>query len=221
MVRRLSAAVSTFGAAVLLAVTAGVNPSAADPPSPPAESVVRTELASLQVKAPHSMSGYSRDRFPHWAAQYGSCNTREVVLQRDGQDVQTNDRCAAVSGRWYSVYDPVWVDAAEDVDIDHFVPLANAWRSGAYAWTTAKRQRFANDLESQQLIAVRDTTNQAKGDQSPDQWKPPNTGYWCTYAKSWTHVKHVWRLSITSAEKSALTAMLDRCSPAKRAVAGS
>jgi len=31
------------------------------------------------------------------------------------------------------------------VDIDHVVPLGNAWRSGARRWTEARRRAFAND----------------------------------------------------------------------------
>lgn len=51
----------------------------------------------------------------------------EFVLKRDGTDVQTNDQCAATSGRWASPYDgAVWAQAS-DVDIDHMVPLKNAW----------------------------------------------------------------------------------------------
>ena len=77
--------------------------------------------------------------------------------------------------------------------------------------TTARRQQFANDLENPQLIAVTDNVNQAKGDQSPDQWKPPLSSYYCTYACMWVKVKSVWGLSVTAAEKSALTSMLNTC----------
>ncbi|MBA9043338.1 MULTISPECIES: hypothetical protein [Streptomyces] len=33
------------------------------------------------------MTGYSPAKFPHWTTQYGTCDTREVVLTRDGEDV--------------------------------------------------------------------------------------------------------------------------------------
>jgi hypothetical protein len=210
-VTRRTALFIVAGAFAASAVLGGAAPTSAAPPTPPPAATARTELATLQVAAPYPMTGYSRDKFPHWVNQHGACNTREVVLQRDGESVTTDSDCAAVSGRWYSVYDQVWLTSAADVDIDHVVPLANAWRSGADWWPTSQREAFANDLDSQQLIAVHDTVNQAKGDQSPDQWKPPNTGYWCVYARSWVHVKYVWKLTITSAEKAALTDMLDRC----------
>ena len=53
-----------------------------------------------------------------------------------------------------------------DVDIDHMVPLAEAWDSGARTWTTPTRQAYANDLgDSRSLVGVTDNVNQAKGDQ--------------------------------------------------------
>jgi hypothetical protein len=183
----------------------------AEPPNIPSAATARAELAALRVAADGSMSGYSRDKFPHWITVSGACNTRETVLKRDGTNVVTDSACAATSGTWFSPYDGATWPAASDVDIDHIVPLADAWRTGASSWTTAKRQQFANDLSDPQLIAVTDNVNQAKGDQTPQTWKPPLTGYWCTYAKMWVHTKTHWALTINSAEKSALTDMLSRC----------
>ena len=193
-------------------VSAGlVGTAAATPPGIPSESTARSELAALTVKADGSLTGYSRDKFPHWIDQGNSCNTREVVLKRDGTNVKTGSDCYPTSGTWVSPYDgATWTDPS-DLDIDHVVPLADAWRTGASSWTQAQRQAYANDLTDPQLIAVTDNVNQAKGDDSPDQWKPPSTGYWCTYAEMWIAVKHRWNLTVNSAEKSALTDMLDRC----------
>lgn len=182
----------------------------AEPPGIPSESTARSQLASLRVAADGSQDGYSRDLFPHWHTVSGSCNTREEVLIRDGDNVSTDSSCA-VSGSWFSPYDGATWTAASDVDIDHVVPLANAWRTGARNWSTAQREAFANDLSGPQLIAVTDNVNQSKGDQSPDTWKPPRTAYWCTYARMWIGSKSKWNLSVNSAEKSALTSMLDSC----------
>jgi uncharacterized protein DUF1524 len=185
--------------------------ASATPPGIPSEATARSELAALTVRADGSSSGYSRDLFPHWHTVSGACNTRETVLKRDGSGVATDSSCAATSGSWYSPYDGATWTAASDVDIDHVVPLANAWRTGASGWTTARRESFANDLTNPQLIAVTDNVNQSKGDQSPATWKPSRTAYWCTYAKMWTHVKYRYSLTVNSSEKSALTTMLDRC----------
>jgi Protein of unknown function (DUF1524) len=201
-------------AAFVLVITSTLTfstPAGAEPPGIPSESTARSMLATLTVAPLGSGAGYSRDQFPHWWTVSGACNTREVVLQRDGSNVRVDSSCAAISGSWFSPYDGATWFAASDVDIDHIVPLSNAWRSGARGWTLAKREAFANDRNHPQLIAVTDNVNQSKGDQSPDQWKPPRTAYWCTYAKMWITSKDEWGLTITSSERSALTDMLNRC----------
>ncbi|MGI5242748.1 HNH endonuclease family protein [Dactylosporangium sp. CA-139066] len=200
---------AAVGAAALLVATPG--PAGATPPGIPSKATAQTQLNALTVAAEGSMSGYSRDLFPHWITISGSCDTRETVLKRDGTSVVTNSSCSATSGRWYSPYDGATWTAASDVDIDHVVPLAEAWRSGASGWTTAKRQSFANDLSHPQLIAVTDNVNQAKGDQDPTTWQPPLTSYRCTYARMWINVKYTWGLKLQSAEKSALQSMLNLC----------
>lgn len=181
------------------------------PPNIPTKAQAESQLAGLTVRAQGPQTGYSRDLFPHWINQSGSCNTREVVLQRDGTGVVTDSSCAATSGRWVSPFDGATWTAASDVDIDHMVPLSNAWKSGAASWTTARRQQFANDLTNPQLIAVTDDVNQAKGDKGPEDWKPPLTSYYCTYSRMWIKVKSEWDLTITSAEKTALESMLSSC----------
>jgi hypothetical protein len=200
----------TFGiATVLTASLAGV--AEATPPGIPSGATAKSELVTLRVAADGSQAGYSRDLFPHWIDQGSSCNTREVVLKRDGTNVKTGSDCAPTSGSWFSPYDGATWTAAGDVDIDHVVPLAAAWRTGASSWTTAQRQAYANDLSDPQLIAVTDNVNQSKGDKSPDQWKPPIQGYWCTYARMWVAVKYKFKLTVNSAEKGSLTDMLNRC----------
>ncbi|MFE6229352.1 HNH endonuclease family protein [Streptomyces sp. NPDC057854] len=181
-------------------------------PGVPTAEQALTELAGLKV-APHgSMSGYSRDRFPHWASQGENCNTRETVLNRDGANVRRDTECRAVSGTWRSVYDDLTFKEAAELDIDHTVPLANAWRSGANKWPQEKRKEFANDLTNPQLLAVSAASNRSKGDQGPDEWQPPSKTYWCTYARAWTSVKATYELSVTASEKDMLGQMLDTCS---------
>ncbi|CAG7999218.1 unnamed protein product [Penicillium olsonii] len=180
------------------------------PPGIPSTSTATSELAGLTVAAQGSQDGYSRTLFPHWITQSG-CNTREVILARDGTNVVQSSSCAATSGTWYSPYDGVTWSAASDVDIDHVVPLSNAWKSGAASWTTADRRAFANDLTNPQLLAVTDSVNSSKGDKGPEDWKPPLASYHCTYAKMWVKVKSVYKLTVTSKEKAALVEMLDTC----------
>jgi hypothetical protein len=197
--------------ALLTAWALSAGPALAYPPTPPSASTAATQLAGLTVKTEGSTSGYSRDLFPHWITQSGTCDTRDQVLKRDGTGVTVDSQCEPTAGRWYSVYDATWVEDDSSIDIDHIVPLAEAWRSGANAWTTSRRQQFANDLTVSQLIAVTASSNRSKGDQDPSTWKPTNTSVHCIYAREWIWVKHTYGLSLQSAEKTALQQMLGTC----------
>ncbi|MEV8510976.1 HNH endonuclease family protein [Dactylosporangium sp. NPDC051484] len=157
------------------------------------------------------MTGYSRQKFTHWTGQGSGCDTRDVVLKRDGKDVQATADCKITAGSWHSAYDDKDFTDPKALDIDHMVPLAAAWRTGAAQWTDQQRKEFANDLTRPQLFAVSAGSNRAKGDQDPSTWKPPNHDYWCTYAQSWVTVKAYYKLSVTQAEKTALTDMLATC----------
>ncbi|KAI0393463.1 hypothetical protein F5Y17DRAFT_309758 [Xylariaceae sp. FL0594] len=181
------------------------------PPGIPSASTARSALSSLTVSSNTDDGKYSRDLFPTWITISGTCNTREYVLKRDGSGVEVDGSCYPTSGSWTSPYDGGKWTQPSDLDIDHMVPLKNAWISGANKWTTAKRQQFANDIDRPQLWAVTDNVNQAKSDKSPDLWKPPLASFYCVYARAWIQVKSYWQLSITSAEKSALSSMLDTC----------
>ncbi len=92
------------------------------------------------------------------------------------------------------------------------IPLAEAHRSGASAWSTERKQAFASDIAFDPThIPVGQGINQAKGSSRPDEWKPPLESAWCTYAVDWVAVKHRWGLSFTPTEKIALHDMLDTC----------
>jgi hypothetical protein len=207
----LRSALATVVLATVVQFGFGATPAWATPPGIPSASAATSQLAALVVASSTHTSTYDRDLFPTWDTVSGTCNTRETVLKRDGSSVVVSSSCAATSGTWKSPYDGASWTASSDVDIDHMVPLKNAWISGAWAWTTAKRESFANDLTHPQLWTVTDNVNQSKSDKSPDAWKPPLSSFYCTYAKAWVRVKYVWALTVTSAEKSTLTSMLATC----------
>lgn len=196
---------------ILLTLSLTTGTASATPPNIPSAATATSRLATLSVVAESNQSSYDRSLFNHWITISGACNTRETVLKRDGTGVVVNASCAPTSGSWYSPFDGATWTAAGDVDIDHMVPLAEAWRSGAYAWTGAQRQSYANDLGGPELWAVTDNVNQAKGDKDPSAWQPPLSSFRCTYARAWIQVKYYWKLTLQSSEKSALQAMLATC----------
>jgi hypothetical protein len=212
---RLTLAVAAT-AALALAGCQGVTIQVTPPTSTPTTNTTSTgsattQLDQLVVARAGSMKGYSREKFPHWRSAGENCDVRDSVLKRDGTKVKLSG-CNVVAGTWKSVYDGKTLTSPTQVDIDHVVPLANAWRSGASSWTTKQREDFANDLDDPQLVAVSASSNRSKGDQDPSTWKPSDSSSWCGYAQDWIAVKTHWKLTVTTAEKSALADMLRKCS---------
>ncbi|MFD7367542.1 HNH endonuclease family protein [Nocardiopsis alba] len=205
--RTVSGALATLAAIVMVAVLGWASPASAHhslPPGIPSTSTAQTQLNGLTVRPKNSGSGYDRSLFPHWVVVQSPCDARQHVLRRDGHTVQVDGSCRPTSGRWSSDYDGVWTDNPSDFDIDHMVPLYDAWRSGADRWTTDRRRSFANDVSAPQLWAVSASSNRSKGDRDPSQWMPPRTAIHCDYVKAWVNVKHRYGLSVTSAEKSSI-----------------
>ncbi|MFF5402934.1 hypothetical protein ACFY8K_02180 [Streptomyces misionensis] len=56
------------------------------------------------------------------------------------------ERRTLTQGEWYSPYDDRYIAGPRGLDIDHLVPFAEAWDSGASAWNAAVREAYANDL---------------------------------------------------------------------------
>ncbi|WP_431931277.1 HNH endonuclease family protein [Micromonospora sp. RP3T] len=196
--------------AAILAATLGLAQPA---PAAGYSASLTSAVAGLSV-ATEVRTGYSRDLFPHWIDADGDgCHTRNEVLYAEATTKPTiSGTCTLSGGRWYSYYDNATWTATGDLDIDHMVPLAEAWDSGARNWSTSRRQAYANDLgDARALAAVTDNVNQAKGDQDPATWLPPYASARCRYVGEWVAVKIRWRLTVDSAEKSALTSWANNC----------
>jgi hypothetical protein len=121
--------------------------------------------------------------------------------------------CLIAGGSWFGAFTGTWFTDPSDLDIDHFVPLANAHRSGGWAWGADTKQRYYNDLsDPSHLIAVSASANRSKGSRGPEDWRPPDSSYWCTYADTWADIKIRWSLTVTATELVALEDMLATCS---------
>jgi len=197
--------------AIALAVALAAFVAAA----PPAEAASRKPAAMVLNSLPVASevaSGYSRGLFRLWLdADRDGCDTREEVLVAEATSGSVVG-CAVSNGRWVSTYDGVSTANPSTFDIDHMVPLKEAWDSGAWRWSAATRNNYANDLGyAAALIAVSASSNRSKSDRDPTDWLPALAR--CTYAKYWIGVKYRWRLSVDPAEKSALTRVLSNCRP--------
>ncbi|MFG3590474.1 HNH endonuclease family protein [Streptomyces sp. NPDC047990] len=174
---------------------------------------VQDALRGLVVQD-ESRAGYERSKFKHWTdADKNGCNTRaEVLLAEALTAPAVGPNCVLTGGIWYSPYDNQYLDSAKKLDVDHLVPLAEAWDSGASAWTPAEREAYANDLDDPRaLIAVSAASNRSKADKDPSTWMPPHAGYRCQYLTDWIADKTRYRLTIDPAEYTALTEGLAHC----------
>ncbi|MGA5558819.1 HNH endonuclease family protein [Streptomyces lavendulocolor] len=172
------------------------------------------QAIALLPRAAESRDGYTRSSFKHWVdADRDGCNTRAEVLINEAIEPPTvGARCALTGGVWWSMYDEQQVTAASALDVDHMVPLAEAWDSGASGWTATRRQAYANDLDAERsLIAVTAKTNRSKADQDPAQWMPPAAAQHCAYLTDWTATKLRWALTVDDAERQVLATAAARC----------
>lgn len=176
-------------------------------------------LSKLSVKA-ESSSTYSRSSFKHWIDADGdSCNTRyEVLISESTKKVKIGSKCKLTGGVWASKYDSVKTTDPSKFDVDHFVPLKEAWQSGANRWNASTRTAFANDLSfGGSLIAVSASSNRSKSDRDPNNWMPTNNKYHCVYIANWIAVKYRWSLTVDSKEKTFLSSQLKKCGSAAKA----
>jgi uncharacterized protein DUF1524 len=197
------------------------GPSVSQAESTPAVGEVLS-LTALLERLPitaESRTGYERDLFPTWLDADGDgCNTREEVLIAEAVVAPTvGAGCHLAGGRWTSAYDNRTLTDPAQIQIDHVVALAEAWDSGASAWTTQRRAAFANDLgEPWELIGVSGESNQAKSDNDPADWLPPLASAECPFLADYLATKVRWNLAVDPRERDALAGEIADCPGTER-----
>ncbi|MER6505929.1 HNH endonuclease family protein [Nonomuraea sp. NPDC001636] len=174
--------------------------------------LLRTAVNDLTVAA-ESREGYKRTSFKHWVdADANGCSARYEVLISEAIDPPTvGTSCTLTGGVWYSYYDDQIVTEAGKLDVDHLVPLAEAWDSGASTWDAQRREEYANYLERpEHLVAVTARSNRQKADKDPAAWMPIEQVR-CRYITEWVAVKRHWQLSVDDVEKAKLAEVAQSC----------
>ena len=196
-----------------------VQPTRAPTLFVPTTSTVDTvNVPQLTISAVYrDIPAYDRGEWRHWIDEDRDCqNTRAEVLIEESLvsvDFRNANECTVDSGQWLAPYTGFLVESAGDLDVDHMVPLANAHRSGGWAWSPERKRAYANDLSFEgHLIAVTASANRSKGAKGPEGWQPTDSRHLCDYAVNWITVKAVWGLTATTAEWAALEDMLSTCS---------
>ncbi|MEA9999919.1 HNH endonuclease family protein, partial [Cryobacterium sp. RTS3] len=177
-----------------------------------------TLLATLAVKGKAPKTGYDRvgDFGTAWLdVDRNGCDTRNDVLGRDLTSVVKSGTCKVMSGTIVSPYTNATISFVRGaatsalVQIDHVVPLANAWQTGAQQLSQAQRVSLANDPLN--LLAVDGRSNEQKSDGDTATWLPANKAYRCHYVARQISVKATYGLWVTQAERDAMTRILDTC----------
>jgi hypothetical protein len=201
-------------AATLLTVSfLAATPAVAAAPDETVTLPIREAIASIPI-TDEDRTGYDRDLFRHWIDEDGDgCSTRAEVLIAEAVEAPlVGPGCKLTGGSWESYYDEITVDNARSLDIDHMVPLAEAWDSGASTWSAKKRERYANDLGSERsLVAVTARSNRQKSDQDPADWWVPAASASCQYLADWVSTKIRWGLAADPSEEAALSAYAGEC----------
>lgn len=215
---KISKSAIVLTAAVLVSSMTQVNAADAPKTFPSVDTAIKT----LKV-APDVRAGYSRSNFKHWSdLDKNGCSTRnDVILQEALEKPKVDAGCKIVkdTGKWYSAYDGLNLTNFSALDVDHFVPLAEAWDSGANKWDAAKREVYANDMgDPISLIAVSAASNRSKSDQDPGEWLPPLASYHCDYVKQWVQVKVRWSLTVDEKELKVLNSINAKCPKVKLSV---
>jgi len=210
-----SAVVIEVDNAVITTAPAGpavLTPIALEKKTTTTTTVRSTSSLGLRVEAEY-VGGYKRNLFANWYdADRDGCDTRqEVLIAESIIPAKIGAKCK-VTGQWFSIYDGVTTTNSSSFDIDHMVPLKEAWDSGAWNWNADQRKKFANDLdESFFLIAVTASSNRSKGERDPAEWMPTSVSYHCEYARIWVQIKRAWDLSVDPAENTFLKSTLASC----------
>ena len=175
-----------------------------------------TTLVITITPIPAGIPDYNRGEWKHWQDYDKDCQDirHEVLIEESLVEVtfKTDKDCKVATGRWFGVFDGHHLENAGHVDVDHMVPLRNAHLSGAWAWSSERKEEYTNFTEDDDhLIAVASRANRSKGARGPEEWKPRDEGYWCQYATDWSEIKGRWDLTMTGPEADAVALMLGTC----------
>lgn len=151
------------------------------------------------------------------------CSTRDATLIEQGKNVSYTPACKITKGTFVDQYGKkdshgkiTYKESKnkKDFDIDHVVALSLAWRSGYGTAPEQLRNMVANDRAN--LVVSDPSENRSKGDQSIDQWFPPqqSRGY-CDYVDRYAYIKAKYNMIVTDKEYQALKDKVNICNAQK------
>jgi hypothetical protein len=205
---------SSFLVPILSIAITQLAPTSSNAASQPKATAI---LSKLLTKGRAPKTGYDRALFSDGWGDIGDCDTRNFILSRDLTNLvwRNSPKCTVASGTLKDPYTGTVINfvrgvkTSTAVQIDHVVPVSDAWQKGAQQLSSAKRYSFYNDPLN--LLAVDGPTNEQKSDSDAASWLPPNRAFWCPYVARQIAVKFKYQLWVTSSERSAMLRVLKTC----------
>jgi len=162
-------------------------------------------LVFLFVSTIFANEKYDRKNWKHWIDEDGDGFTtrQEVLIEENLADTLhiaiVKGKFKIIKGLWVCPYTGDSITNPKKLDVDHFVPLGNAWESGGKHWNKLLKEVYANYLKDKDhLVAVKASANRKKGKKSPDKYMPEINKCW--YLHNWKKIKKKWKLKMTKDE---------------------
>lgn len=174
-------------------------------------------------------SNVSSDRKSHqWnkvEGKTGNYTTRDLVLERDMNDVTFTSRGNVKSGTLLEPYTGKTIHFQRGqsnkteggsasnrdggIQIDHVVAYAEAYRSGLDKLGFQQRDTYYNDPDV--LLASQAEANNVKKDGTIAEWEPSNQAFQCDYASLQIGIKAKYGLMVDQKEHDKLAQVLASC----------
>ena len=190
----------------------------------------KTQTNSTNNSAMSDIKIAEADNSPYRRADYGKgwnvgtgCNIRSRLLAAQSTvKAKTSNGCLVTYGSWIDPYsgtrltgNPYQGDGeANDLDIDHIIPLRYVNQHGGYAWSHTQKQNYGKSLAAMNngvYIAVSSKENRSKSDQGPADYYPSNPNFYCEYAKRWRNIARTYSISLSRRDYNKIKGVLSQC----------
>lgn len=214
---------------ILVLSTLAVSPSISAAPATGSIPVGQSATQVLSTLTIGTKSNASSDRKSHqWnkvEGKTGNYTTRDLVLERDMNDVTFNSRGNVKSGILLEPYTGKTIHFQRGtsnkteggsasnrdggIQIDHVVAYAEAYRSGLNKLDFQQRDAYYNDPDV--LLASQAEANNVKKDGTIAEWEPSNQTFQCDYTSLQIGIKAKYGLIVDKAEHDEMAEVLKTC----------
>lgn len=180
-------------------------------------------MAGIAIKEAENVS-YERSKYqPNWSVGSG-CDIRSRILSSTSTIAVEfgSNGCTVKYGSWNDPYtgqvltgNPYQGDGtANDLDIDHIIPLNYVNSHGGYYWDDTQKRSYGSSLPAMNngvYLAVSASENRKKGDKGPASYYPPNPAYRCEYSIKWRDIARTYAITLSLADYNLIANVIISC----------